>query len=71
MNADRKTQLVSSIAVVTGSLLIVGASVGWFVSGELNPILTFSGVLVALFGVLYGLPSNIRAIRRAMKGDDR
>jgi uncharacterized membrane protein YgaE (UPF0421/DUF939 family) len=71
VNADRRTQLVSSITVVAGALLIAAASVGWFLSGEMNPVLTFLGVVLALFGALYGLPSNIRAIRKATRRDDR
>jgi hypothetical protein len=67
----RKTQLVSSIAIITGSLLLLAGSLGGILFGELYPVLTFLGIPVALFGALYGLPSNIRAIRRSIRGDDR
>jgi VIT1/CCC1 family predicted Fe2+/Mn2+ transporter len=68
VDADRRTQLVSSIAIISGAVLIVVASIRWFVSGEMNPFPMIVGVVLALFGALYGLPSNVRAFRRALRG---
>jgi VIT1/CCC1 family predicted Fe2+/Mn2+ transporter len=34
----------------------------------MNPFPMIVGVVLALLGALYGLPSNVRAIRRALRG---
>ncbi|MFG6504548.1 hypothetical protein [Microbacterium sp. P05] len=68
MKRDLKTQFLSSIAVLVGVSLMVAGAVVWFLAGELNPILAFIGVPLALFGALYGLVSDIRAIRGDARG---